>query len=184
MPAMYRSADFRTVGVPTFNLLEKIEELETLVQPYVTSTQTGIVIAFKGKKRCVPPSGNMHAVLALQFAYRIRAAINANDADAVVPLAFGFTREYLEVENRKTWQSTSIDALAAKFRRREGCAKGGKKSRRWKPEVDKLARQFLAERHFSNEDQAAKHIRTRLLAHKPSYKFSLTTIKDNVFSIA
>jgi hypothetical protein len=119
MAAINGVADFRTIRILGFDLSEKIKELEELSAPHVTTEDTGIIIAFKRKKCFVPPQGITYAVKALQFAYRIDSAIKANDAEAAVSLTFGFTREYLEVENFRYWKSDSSDALAWSFRKKQ-----------------------------------------------------------------
>jgi hypothetical protein len=185
MAVTHRVADFRKADCPSFDLDEKIQQLEALVDPKrITDKPIAnhtVVITLRGKKQLYQADHSVagYSAIALQFAYQVKAARKAGDVDAVMRRMFGFTRAYLAVENFQIFGAIGTEALAYMKRQQPGRARGGKGTLRWTPKIDKWVHEIFEKDDLSNvkDDPAANHIACRLLTEK-GVEFSISRIKS------
>jgi hypothetical protein len=152
------------------------QELETVIEPFLTTKKTNHIVEFRGKRRylAIDPrhpewvgrpgwavlEHPHYAVLALQFLYRMESARSAGDIEKAIQMAIAFARTDAEVQNLHWFQTPSPHAMIRDTRRRIGSAEGGKKSSKWTADLDRLARTIFMDVKRSNVSDDAAYRRT------------------------
>lgn len=174
-------------------------ELERIIAPYVSRTKqpTGQVLLFRGQVCYLKPLTGLrslkadakhvskelkrvgYAIRALQFIYHLEAAWKAGDIDRAVRMTVGFSECYYRVAAIDQWQSDIVDALNNSASMERGRVKAGKKSRKWTPEVERLARALFDEVRRKKLSATATFSRiAALLMEKHGVEISPSTVRD------
>jgi hypothetical protein len=135
----------------------RLDELEGIVSPLVTSRKTPYRVEFKGKRRFLKAINDggvpFQAVLALQALYALEAAREAGDAETAVQCAIAFAQHDASVQELRDYKTRGIDAIMSA---KHGRSVGGRNGKKLADETNKTKLEFAFAKHCSARNRNQK----------------------------